>query len=527
MAGNETLMETIHIYDTTLRDGAQGEGIAFSLEDRLAIAHKLDLLGVATIEGGFPASNPKDAAFFERIQEAPLKNARIAAFGNTRRKGRRADDDSHLQSLIACGAPVTTIVGKSWDLHIREVLRTSLEENLAMIEESVRFLKNHGREVIYDAEHFFDGYRGNRACALDTLHAAVNGGADVLVLCDTNGGSLPDDIFEIVQEVKSELAAPLGIHTHNDSEVGVANSLMAIRAGARHVQGTINGYGERCGNANLCSIIPNLQLKMGFRCVSDEQLATLTEVSHFVDEIANLIPRSSQAYVGRSAFAHKGGLHVDAMSKNPTTYEHIAPGLVGNETRMLVSELSGAGTIAQKLQERHPELTKESPVTRDIYETVIRKEGEGYLLEAAEASFELLVRKATGTYRRFFNLLGYRVIVEHRPGLGLITEATLKLSVDGQMAHTVGEGDGPVHALDTALRSALERFYPELPCIKLTDYKVRVVNDKDGAAAKVRVLINSADDHGSWATVGVSTNIIEASWEALSDALEYGLSRKR
>ena len=523
-------MERVHLYDTTLRDGAQGEGISFSVDDKLAIAMRLDEFGIDTIEGGFPGSNPKDRAFFERIREAPLRHARIAAFGMTRRKSRQACDDESLISVVQSRAPVATIVGKSWDLHIKYVLRATLEDNLAMIEDSLRFLKDQGQEVVYDAEHFFDGYRDNPEYAIETLRAAEAGGASVLVLCDTNGGSMPSDILEIVSAVGEQIATPLGIHTHNDSEVGVANTLMGVQAGARHVQGTINGYGERCGNANLCSIIANLQLKMGFDCVSEGQMTKLTGLSHFVDEIANMIPRNSQAFVGRSAFAHKGGLHVDAMVKHPKTYEHVQPATVGNETRVLTSELSGAGAIAQKLQARHPELNKNSPLTREIYDTVLRKENEGYILEGAEASFELIVRKATGNYQKLFDLVGYRVIVERRPGDpdtdGVITEATLKLKVDGQMAHTVAEGDGPVHALDNALRLALTRFYPELIQIKLTDFKVRVVNDKDGTAAKVRVLIDSMDERESWSTVGVSTNLIEASWEALCDSVEHGLLKR-
>lgn len=519
-------MESIHLYDTTLRDGAQGEGISFSVEDKLAIVRKLDALGIHTIEGGFPASNPKDQAFFQRVQDMPLKNARIAAFGMTRRKGRQACDDDFVLSLLESGAPVCTIVGKSWALHVEHVLKATLDENLAMIEDTVRFLCSNGKEVVYDAEVFFDGYRADQSYAVETLRAAQRGGAHVLVLCDTNGGRMPYEIEEIVRQVGSVLDTTIGIHSHNDSEVGVANALMAVRAGARHVQGTINGYGERCGNANLVSIIPNLQLKMGYACVSADQLSRLREVSHFVDEVANVAPRNSQAYVGRSAFAHKGGLHVDAMSKHPETYEHIRPETVGAETRMLVSEQSGTGTISQKLHLRHPELTKESPVTREIYNVVLQKDSEGYLLEGAEASFDLIVRKATGNYQSLFHLISYRIIVEHRPGTGMITEATLKLSVDGQLAHTVAEGDGPVHALDNALRLALERFYPALAHIKLTDFKVRVLNDKDGTAAKVRVLITSADENDSWNTAGVSTNIIEASWEALCDAIEHGLYRR-
>jgi 2-isopropylmalate synthase len=518
--------EKIHLYDTTLRDGAQGEGIAFSIEDKLAIAHRLDELGIDTIEGGFAGSSPKDQAFFQRILENPLAHARIAAFGMTRRSGVQPENDPRVQAVLETHAAVATLVGKSWDFHVTQVLKVSLSENLAMIEDTVRLLKAEGMDVVYDAEHFFDGYRQNQEYALETLRAARTGGASGLVLCDTNGGTLPGEVADLVARIRSELGMEIGIHTHNDAELGVANTLMGVLAGARHVQGTMNGFGERCGNANLASIIPNLQLKMGFQCVSEAQLATLTEVSHFVDEVANMVPRNSQPYVGRSAFAHKGGLHGDAMAKHQDTYEHIRPGQVGNETRLVVSEQSGTGTIARKLQVRYPHLTKSSEEVRQIYDEVLVRDAQGYCLEGAEASLDLIVRKALGTYRKLFELLGYRVIVEQRSGAEMITEATLKLAVDGDVSHTVAEGDGPVHALDGALRRALTRFYPELAHIKLTDYKVRVLNDSEGTAARVRVLINTADEHDSWSTAGVSTNIIEASWEAVVDSIEYGLLKR-
>lgn len=512
------------LYDTTLRDGAQMEGISFSLEDKIRIARKLDWFGIHYIEGGWPASNPKDLAFFKRMAEEPLQNAKLAAFGSTRRANRRPEDDTNLVMLVKMKTPVVTIFGKSWDFHVREVLRVSKDENLKMIEDSIRFLKSYDREVIFDAEHFFDGYKSDPSYAIECLLAAESAGADIICLADTNGGCLPNEVGEITAEVKKKIKAPLGIHAHNDSETGVANTIAAVQAGAVHIQGTINGYGERCGNANLCSIIPILVLKMGIEIIPREQLKHLVELSHFVAEVANIVPASNMPFVGRSAFAHKGGVHVDAIMKNPHSYEHIDPVAVGNERRILVSELSGASTIVYKTRSLDIDLTKDSEETHLILSKLAELENQGYHFEGAEASFELLVKKITGGYKKLFDLLGLRVIVEKRSEVeGFITEATLKLSVNGEVTHTVAEGDGPVHALDNALRKALLQFYPELKKIRLTDFKVRVISGTEGTAAKVRVLVESFDGQNVWSTIGVSTNIIEASWQALVESIEYGL----
>lgn len=518
----------VEIFDTTLRDGSQAEGISFSVEDKLRIAQKLDTLGVAYIEGGWPVSNDKDREFFRRAREMQWQNALITAFGSTRRGGISCEEDANLQALVESGAPAVAIFGKSWDLHVTEALRVPLEENLRMIEESVAYLVKAGQRVIYDAEHFFDGYKANPEYALQTLEAAKRGGAQILVLCDTNGGSLPTEVARIVGVVLERLQHPVGIHAHNDSGCGVANSIAAVEAGASQVHGTINGYGERCGNANLCSVIPTLELKMGIQCLPDGSLQHLTNVSRFVDEIANVVPDDRQPYVGKSAFAHKGGIHVDAILKHERTYEHIRPELVGNERRVLISELSGASNVVAKAQKHGLDLTKGSPEARAVLHDIVRLENEGYSFESAEGSFELLLKKHTGGYRKLFDLLSFRVIIEKRhPDEEPITEATLKIRVGDEVRHTVGEGDGPVHALDTALRKALLVFYPDLDEIKLTDFKVRVINSGAGTAAKVRTVIDSQDTEGRmWSTVGVSTNLIEASWQALVDSVEYGLLRQ-
>jgi 2-isopropylmalate synthase len=522
----------IAIYDTTLRDGSQGEGISFSVEDKIRIALKLDSFGVDFIEGGWPGSNPKDVEFFERMKRQKLTHSQLAAFGSTRRPNRTADQDPMVRELLNAETQVITFVGKSWDFQVLEALRIELDENLKMIADTVTYLKEHGKEVYFDAEHFFDGFENNRRYTLSCLRAASEAGVDGCILCDTNGGTLPTRIFEIVQEVGRELPdVMLGIHTHNDSECGVANALMGVAAGATQVQGTINGYGERTGNANLTSIMPALALKMGFDILKPGALASLSDISAYVDEISNVTPRNNAAYVGKSAFAHKGGLHVDAIRKHPKTYEHIDPEFVGNERRILVSELSGSATILEKVQNKGLNLDKNSRETKDILRTVTEMENEGYSFEGAEASFELLIKKCTGDYEPLFKLKGYRVIVEKRgDDIDTITEATVKIEVNGQEEITVCEGDGPVNALDGALRKALYRYYPNLANIVLTDFKVRVINHGRGTDARVRTIVESTSldaDRGNvrdtWSTVGVSTNVIEASWIALVQSIEFGL----
>lgn len=516
--------EKVFLYDTTLRDGTQGEGISFSVDDKLRIARRLDQMGFDYIEGGWPGSNPKDMEFFHKAQKVAWSHARLAAFGSTRRPHVAAADDGNLRSIVAASTPVATLVGKSWDFHVENALRTTQDENLRMIEESVAFLREAGLEVIYDAEHFFDGYKANPGYAEETLRAAARGGAATLVLCDTNGGTLPHEICDITSRIRAGFDLPLGIHTHNDSGLGVANALMGIRGGARHVQGTINGYGERCGNADLIQIIPNLELKMGLTCLPAGQLKGLTELSHYVSELANVAPDDRQPFVGKSVFAHKGGIHVSALLRHPATYEHIEPEVVGNVRRVLVSELSGVSNILYKAQEYGVELKKDSPALRRVVEQVKELEHQGYHFEGAEASFELLLKKVLGLYQPYFELLSFRLVIEKlRPDEEPLAEATIKVRMGERIVLTAAEGNGPVNALDGALRKALEEVYPSIRRMRLTDYKVRVLNEKAGTAAKVRVLITSADDGRSWGTVGVSTNIIEASWQALVDSIEYGL----
>jgi 2-isopropylmalate synthase len=519
----------VEIYDTTLRDGAQAEGISFSVADKVKIAHRLDEFGVAYIEGGWPGSNPKDEEFFALAKEQKWKNAQLCAFSMTRRAGVDVREDANLQKILEAQTPVVTLVGKTWDFHVTQALKISLDENLRMIEESVRYVRERGRRVFYDCEHFFDGFRANREYSLKTLEAAANGGAEILVLCDTNGGSLPEWIAECVNTVQRELKLPVGIHTHNDCEMGVANALVAVQNGAAQVQGTINGFGERCGNCNLVSVIANLQVKMGIECVPPEHVKQLTHLSHFVSEVANLTPDDRQPFVGRSVFAHKGGMHVDAVQKaGGRAYEHIEPESVGNERRILVSELAGTSNVREVAHGMGIDFEKGSPEARKVLAQVKKLESEGYEFEGAEASFHLLVQRALGKSQKLFELQGVRVINELRPANGhaaeWITEATLKIAVDGETMHTAAEGDGPVHALDNALRKALCSVYPEMANIRLTDFKVRVVNTREGTAAKVRVLIESANEETSWSTVGVSTNIIEASWQALTEAIDYGLN---
>jgi 2-isopropylmalate synthase len=519
-------MTRIALYDTTLRDGMQAEGISFSLEDKLAIARCLDNLGVRYIEGGYAASNPKERRFFQEVAGLDLKQAKIAAFGSTRRADRAVADDVSLNAILACKAPAATIVGKTWDVHVTTVLGCSLDENLVLCNDSVACLKQKGLETIFDAEHFFDAYKTNPEYAMKVLAAAAEGGADALVLCDTNGGSLPEQVFEITRKVCEAFGTlTVGIHTHNDTDCATANALAAVRAGATHVQGTINGLGERCGNADLCTVVPGLALKMGLHVLSPEKIRTLTEISRFVFEIANLAPVMNRPYVGESAFAHKAGLHVDALRKSKKTYEHIDPALVGNERRFLISELSGKSNILAELEKA--QITQDKALAREILTRVQDLENEGYQFEAANASFDLLVKKIMGTFRPSFELIKYHVDVEKRRNGELVTEATVKLKVGEEIEHVVGEGDGPVNALDAALRKSLERFYPRLSEVRLIDYKVRVVNARAGTAARVRVVIESRDKGAVWGTVGVSENVIEASWLALVDSVEYKLQKMK
>jgi 2-isopropylmalate synthase len=517
-------MEKIKLYDTTLRDGMQAEGISFSLEDKLSIAACLDELGLDYIEGGYAASNPKEMQFFAEVARLGLKNSKIVAFGSTRRADTKVEDDASLDAILACKARTAALVGKAWDMHVKTVLGCSLDENLQLCADSVEYLKKRGIETIFDAEHFYDGCRENREYAMKVLTAAADAGADVLVLCDTNGGSMPDQIYEITRAVCEKFSSlPIGIHTHNDSDCATANTLAAVRAGARHVQGTVNGLGERCGNANLCTVIPNLVFKMGFDCLAPEKIKTLTEVSRFIFEVGNLNPVMNMPYVGESAFAHKAGLHVDALRKDKSTYEHIDPALIGNERRFLISELSGKSNVLAELEKA--KITQDKKLAKKILTRVQELENEGYQFEAANASFDLLVKKTLGTYKPSFELLKYYVTVERRTSGEMVNEATVKLKVGDKVQHVVGEGDGPVNALDAALRKALENLYPAIRDIRLIDYKVRVVNAKAGTAARVRVIIESRDKTSIWGTVGVSENIIEASWLALVDSVEYKLQK--
>lgn len=517
-------MTQIFLYDTTLRDGTQGEGISLSCNDKLKIAQRLDDFGMHYIEGGWPGSNPKDAEFFERQSELKLKQAKIAAFGSTRYKNTTCDQDANIQALVAANTPVVTLVGKSWGLHVTHVLETDEEENLEMISESVTYFKERGKEVIYDAEHFFDGYKANPDYAMLTLQAAAQGGADCLVLCDTNGGATPWEIEEITKRVTKRFKGQrIGIHPHNDAELGVANALAGVRGGASHVQATVNGYGERVGNANMMSIIPDLQLKMGYQCVSDSQLANLTALSRYVDELANQTPNPHQAYVGHSAFAHKGGIHVAAMLKVEESYQHINPTLVGNEKRAVVSELSGRGNILYKAEEFGLDTSREE--AKKVLDQIKELENQGYTFEGAEASIDIMLRRARADYQAPFEVVDFMVVTENRQKRGLFTEATVKVKVNDEIRHTVAEGNGPVNALNLALRKALYQDFPQLQNIHLSDYKVRIMDSDSGTAAKTRVMIDfhEGGTHHHWTTVGAHTNIIEASWQALIDSMEYAL----
>ncbi len=518
---------SVKIYDTTLRDGSQAEDIAFSVEDKLRIAQKLDELGIHYIEGGWPGSNPKDIQFFQEIKRISLPTAKIVAFGSTCRAGIPPQKDPNLKALIETGAETVTIFGKSWDIHPLQALNITLEQNLEIIEQSILFLKDRVSEVIFDAEHFFDGFKNNASYALSVLKIAQEAKADWIVLCDTNGGTLPDELMAIIQKVKREIKAPLGIHVHNDSELAVANTLLAVKEGIRLVQGTINGYGERCGNANLCSVIPNLMLKMGIGCITDEQLKKMTLVSRFVSELANLPHHKYLPYVGDSAFAHKGGVHVSAIRKSVTTYEHIQPERVGNHQRVLLSDLSGESNILHKAAEFKIDIKSKDPKVRTILNELKHLENQGFQFEGAEGSFEILVKKALGKHKKFFELMGFRVIVEKKEeDAPPLSEATIMVRVGDRVEHTAALGDGPVNALDNALRKALEKFFPELKEVKLLDYKVRILSTKDGTAARTRVLIESGDRDSKWGTVGVSENIIQASWQALVDSIDYKLLKE-
>jgi 2-isopropylmalate synthase len=518
-------MSRIQIYDTTLRDGAQGEGVNFSLQDKLLIARRLDECGFDFVEGGYPLSNPKDAEFFQRIAEQPLKCARLCAFGMTRRRGARAADDPGMKALIESHAPVVTIVGKTSDFHVNEVLRVSLDENLAMIRETVAYLCEVGRDVIYDAEHFFDGWKANPDYARKSIQAAVEGGAMLVVMCDTNGGSMPEEIAALTKEAAAAVDVPIGIHTHNDCELAVANSLAAVDAGAVHVQGTINGLGERCGNVDLISVVANLALKKeGYEVLGGAGIEHLTELSRYVYEVANMHLRINQPFVGTSAFAHKGGMHVHAVSRAAQSYEHITPESVGNTRRVLVSELSGRSNIVALTSKAN--LQQDSALMERVLKQVVEMENRGYQFEAAEASFDLLVQRAAGKFKPHFELLHYHVDVETNGDGQTTTEATVKLRVGDEVRHEVAEGDGPVNALDAALRKALNGQFPNLRGVQLVDYKVRVINSDAGTAAAVRVVIESQDDDGkTWGTVGVNENVIKASWDALVDSIEYKLCK--
>jgi 2-isopropylmalate synthase len=514
----------IEIYDTTLRDGSQREGISFSCGDKIKIARKLDALGVAYIEGGWPGSNAKDLEFFEKAKTLKWQTARITAFGSTCRAGSEPDNDENIRALLSAETPVCTIVGKSWTLHVSEVLRTSKENNLRMIEESLAYVKSKGRQVIFDAEHFFDGYRADPGYALETLQAARRGGAEILVLCETNGGTMPWDVEAIFRTVRGAVDGPLGIHAHNDGECGVANTLVAVRQGAVHVQGTINGYGERCGNANLCSVIPDLEVKLNQRCLPKGKLKRLFETAHYVAEIANLSPDEHIPYVGKSAFTHKGGIHVAGMRRSAFSYQHIDPVLVGNEMRVVVSELSGRSNLLKKIEEYRLQ-TDEKSVGKVLKE-IKDLEAKGFSFETAEASVAMMLQRNHPRYRPPFELIDFFCVVEHRQGRGLLAEANVKIRVGGEVMHTAAEGNGPVNALDGALRKALQPRYPQIGRFELVDYKVRILDSHSGTAAVVRVLIDTQCDGRRWSTVGASENIIEASWIALTDAIEFGLTAK-
>ena len=516
----------IEIFDSTLRDGAQGEGVAYSVEDKLNIVRALDDLGVKYIEAGNPGSNPKDLEFFERAQSLELKHSMLVAFGSTRRRGISAAEDANCKSLLKANTAAVAVFGKCWDLHATEILGVSLDENLDMIRETVQFFKENGKKVIYDAEHFFDGFKNNYGYALKALRAAEEGGADSLVLCDTNGGCFPDEMYDIISEVRTEVRAPLGIHCHNDSGCAVANSVAAVSAGCVQVQGTYLGYGERCGNANLSTIIPNLQIKRGYDCIPKDNISRLTPTARYISEITNISLKKNMPYVGVSAFSHKAGMHIDGVNKLSRSFEHVDPSEVGNERRFLMSEVAGRSTVLKKVQKIEPGLTKDSPEIQKICDEVKRLEYEGFQFEAAEASFYMLVKRILGHTKSFFKLEYFKTIVDQPSDREFSASALIKVSVGDKTEITAAEGDGPVHALDSALRKVLTVFYPQLNGMRLTDYKVRVLEPQKATGAKVRVLVESSDENGSWSTVGVSTDVIDASWQALVEAIEYKLLKE-
>ena len=520
-------MSKITIYDTTLRDGSQTEGVSYTVPDKLKITEKLDELGVHYIEGGWPGSNPKDKEYFELMKVRKLKNSKLVAFGSTRRSGIKPEEDANLKELIASQTPTVTIFGKSWDLHVTDVIKTTLDENLKMIFDSVAFLKKNKRETFYDAEHFFDGYKKNPRYALKTILAAQQAKADCIILCDTNGGALPEEVTKIVKEVKKKIKTPLGIHTHNDQDLAVANSLAAINAGCVQVQGTFNGLGERCGNADLCTIMAILETKMKKKSIPENKIKHLMDASYYISEVSNYTLSGNHPFVGHSAFAHKGGVHIDAMLKNPLAYEHVDPEIVGNHRRLLTSELAGKMPIILKAQKLNISLDKNSPEAKAIMQELQQKEHQGYQFEGADASFELFMKRRLKLYQPFFHLDGFKVFTDKKLDGSVTAGATVRLKVDGHDEMASIEGHGPVEVLDKALRSALRKFYPNLEHMHLSDYKVRVLDTKDGTAAKVRVLIESQDDKDSWTTVGVHENVIEASWEALVDGIEYKLLKDK
>ncbi|PPS39189.1 citramalate synthase [Chroococcidiopsis sp. TS-821] len=527
---NANSSNRLWIYDTTLRDGTQREGLSVSIEDKLRIARRLDQLGIPFIEGGWPGANPKDVQFFWQLQEEPLQQAEIVAFCSTRRPHIPASEDPLLQAILSAGTRWVTIFGKSWDLHVTEGLKTSLNENLVMIQDTIAYLRSQGRRVIYDAEHWFDGFKYNREYALETLRTAIAAGAEWLVLCDTNGGTLPHEVGAIVKDVVEVIgdrnSPQIGIHTHNDSDTAVANAIAGVLEGARMVQGTMNGYGERCGNANLCSLIPNLQLKLGYSCIQAEQLAQLAQTSRFISEVVNLAPDDHAPFVGRSAFAHKGGIHVSAVERNPLTYEHIQPEQVGNSRRIVISDQAGLSNVIAKARTFGIELDKQNPAARQILQHLKNLESQGYQFEAAEASFDLLMREALGKRQQFFTIKGFQVHCDLVSGIDQQNSgalATVKVTVNGQDILEAAEGNGPVAALDAALRKALVNFYPQIAEFELSDYKVRILDEHSGTSAKTRVLVESRSQQQRWTTVGVSTNILVASYQAVVEGLEYGL----